>query len=249
MNKVTEELDYKGKDDTIGERIGYIRRLKRMKQEDLAKRLHIKRNALSQYEQNKRNIPLDIIVDISKILEIPTDYLLGINEIEDYDMENQNIGNTIGLSSKSIKVLQQMKKYNSTELKTIDFLIRQEEIFPANSISFEAPADISKEELERLEIQAFEKQEQEEKKWNDKHFTIISAIDKFLNVEIQNEELYVTKNSIRKEEDFNTQFQKILHTKKRIDIKKIIDSALLSDVNSELRKAKKYFERRKQNKK
>lgn len=249
MNKVTEELDYKGKDNTIGERIGYIRRLRKIKQEDLAEKLHIKRNALSNYEQDKRNPPLDIIVNISKILEIPTDYLLGINEIEDYDMEEQNIGNTIGLSSKSIKVLQEMKKYNSTALRTIDFLIRQEEMFPAVSIGFEASADISQEELEKLEVQAFEKVEQEENKWNSKHFTIISAIDKFLNVQIPNEELYVTKNSIKKEEDFNTQFQKILHTKKKIDIKKIVDTALINDINTELRKAKKYIEGRNQNKK
>lgn len=134
-------------------------------------------------------------------------------------------------------------------LDTINFLIQQEAMFSVTTIGIEAPADITQEELKKIETQAFEKVEQEENKWNNKHFTIIGAIDKFLNVEIPSEEIYVTKNSIKKEEDFNTQFQKMLHTKKKIDIKKIVDTALLSDINTELRKAKRYLERRKQNKK
>ena len=122
-------------------------------------------------------------------------------------------------------------------------------MFPSVSIGFVAPADISQEEMEKLEIQAFKKAEEEEIKWYDKHFTIINAIDKFLNIQIPSEEMYVTKNSIKREEDFSTQFQKILHTKKNIDIKKIVDSALISDINIELRKAKKYIEGRNKNKK
>lgn len=249
MNKVTQDPEYMGKNNTIGERIAYKRMLKEMKQEDLAKKLNITRNALSQYEKNKRNVPLDIIVKISKILKVPTDYLLGINEIEDYDTRDQNIGNTIGLSSKAIEVLKEMKRYNSTQLDTIDFLIRQEEMFPTTSISFETPADITQEELKKLEEKEFEKYEQKENEWNNKHSTIITAIDKYFNVGIPNEELHITENSIKKEKDFNTQLQKILHTKKKINIKEVVDNALLNDIDTELKKAKKYLERRNQNKK
>lgn len=252
MNKVTDEmnLDYKGKNDTIGERIGYIRRLRGKKQAELANELHIERTILSYYEQNKRKkIPLDIIIDISKILDVPTDYLLGINEIEENDKERQKIGNTLGLSSKAIKVLEEMKKYNASQLETIDFLIRQEENYPISSFIIETPANITQEELNKLEKQEFEKYERKEKEWEEKHSTIISAIDKYFNIAIQNEELLVTENSIKKEKDFVTQLQKALHTKKKIDIKEVVDTALLKDIEKELEKAKKYMERRKQSKK
>lgn len=249
MNKVTQDPDYMGKDNTIGERIGYIRRLKGIKQDDLAEKLHIKRNALSNYETDKRGVPLDIIVSIAQILEVPTDYLLGINEIEDYDIRNQEIGNTLGLSSKAIKVLKEMKSYNSSQLKTIDFLIRQEEIYPVSSVYIETPTNITQEELNKLEKQAFEKQEQKENEWNEKHSTIITAIDNYFNVSIPNEELHITEESTKKEKDFATQFQRILHTKKKINLKEVVDNALLKDIEKELGKAKQYLERRKQNKK
>lgn len=249
MNKVTTNPDYKGENDTIGERIGYIRRIRNMKQEELADKLSIKRNTLSQYEQDKRTVPVDIIIKISEFLEVPTDYLLGRNEIEEYNANNQLIGNTIGLSNKAIKILKEMKIHNDGRLKTIDFLIRQEELFPINSIVIDKPDNISQEEIEKLEDKALEKLEQEEEKWRNKHSTIISALDNYFNVLIDNEDLFVTKNSIKKEKDFNSQLQKILHTKKKINIKKIIDNTLLSNVNTEIRKAKQYIERRQQNKK
>lgn len=249
MNKVTTNPDYKGERNTIGERIGYIRRIRNMKQEDLAKKLGVKRNTLSQYEQDKRTVPLDIIIKISELLKVPTDYLLGRNEIEEYNADNQLIGNTIGLSNKAIEILKEMKKHNNSQLKTIDFLIRQEELFPINSIAIDKPNNISQEELEKLEEEALEKLEQEEQKWSDKHSTIISALDNYFNILLDNEDLFVTRNSIKKEKDFNSQLQKVLHTKKKINIKKIIDNALLSDVNTEIRKAKRYIERRQQNKK
>ena len=54
---------------------------------------------------------------------------------------------------------------------------------------------------------------------------------------------------IKKEEDFETELQKVLQTKEKIDVKKLVDTALISDINFKLKHAKKYLEGRNQNKK
>ena len=61
--------------------------------------------------------------------------------------------------------------------------------------------------------------------------------------------MYITNDNIKKEKDFETQLQKVLQTKEKVDIKKLVDTALISDINFKLKRAKDYSERRKQNKK
>lgn len=57
--------------ETIGERIGYIRKTKRISQKDLAKQLKIKANALSNYERGKRRVPSELINPIAEKLDVP----------------------------------------------------------------------------------------------------------------------------------------------------------------------------------
>lgn len=60
----------------LGARIAAMRRKKGMSQSDMARRLKISASAMGMYEQGRREPPLDILVEMSCLLEVSTDYLL-----------------------------------------------------------------------------------------------------------------------------------------------------------------------------
>lgn len=49
-------------------------------QSALANLLHIKQNTYSQYESGKRQIPVDVLIQLSNIYQTSTDYILGITD-------------------------------------------------------------------------------------------------------------------------------------------------------------------------
>lgn len=60
----------------LGQRIAVMRRQTGMSQAQLAKKLGISPSAVGMYEQGRREPPLDILVALSGILGVTTDYLL-----------------------------------------------------------------------------------------------------------------------------------------------------------------------------
>ena len=46
----------------------------------LADRLHIRQNTYSQYENGQRQLPVDVLIQLSKIYKTSTDYILGITD-------------------------------------------------------------------------------------------------------------------------------------------------------------------------
>ena len=65
------------KNELIGKRIKKARNIANISQETLARRLFISRTCLSNYEANRRSIPIPTLFRISEALEVPMDYLLG----------------------------------------------------------------------------------------------------------------------------------------------------------------------------
>ena len=61
-------------------RLKDIREDSDMKQVELAKMLHIKQNTLSQYENEQREVPLNILIQMAVIFDTSTDYLLGLTD-------------------------------------------------------------------------------------------------------------------------------------------------------------------------
>lgn len=61
---------------TIGERMKAARVRKGLTQEQLAEKLNIERSAVCHYEKDRREPSLAILVEISDILEVSTDYKL-----------------------------------------------------------------------------------------------------------------------------------------------------------------------------
>ncbi len=75
----------------IGRKISENRKKLKISQIEFAKNLNISNTTLSQYESGDINIPLQKIVEISKILNITPNYLLGFEEKEDYKMSNYDL--------------------------------------------------------------------------------------------------------------------------------------------------------------
>mgnify|MGYP000856315336 CR=1 FL=1 len=75
----------------VGKKISENRKKLKISQIEFAKNLNISNATLSQYESGDINIPLQKIVEISKILDITPNYLLGFEEKEDYKMNNYDL--------------------------------------------------------------------------------------------------------------------------------------------------------------
>jgi len=51
-----------------------------IKQKDIAEYLHIKQNTYSQYENEQRQLPIDVLIKLSKYYNVSTDYILGLTK-------------------------------------------------------------------------------------------------------------------------------------------------------------------------
>lgn len=49
-------------------------------QEQVANYLHIRQNTYSQYENGKRQLPLECLIALAKLYNTSTDYLLGLTD-------------------------------------------------------------------------------------------------------------------------------------------------------------------------
>lgn len=72
---------------TLGERIRTQRVLMQMTQEELAEVLCIKKSTVSMYENDKVDIKGSVITELSKVLNTSPNYLLGMEEYDEYEME------------------------------------------------------------------------------------------------------------------------------------------------------------------
>ena len=49
-------------------------------QSSVAQYLNIKQNTYSQYENEKRQLPIDVLIKLSKFYKVSTDYILGLED-------------------------------------------------------------------------------------------------------------------------------------------------------------------------
>ena len=48
----------------------------------IAEYLNIKQNTYSQYENEQRQIPLDLLIKLAKYFNVSTDYILGVTDVK-----------------------------------------------------------------------------------------------------------------------------------------------------------------------
>ena len=61
-------------------RLKDIREDRDIKQKDLAAFLHIRQNTYSQYENGQRQLPIDILIKLSRYYNVSTDYILELTD-------------------------------------------------------------------------------------------------------------------------------------------------------------------------
>ncbi len=61
-------------------RIKELREDNDITQKELAEHLHIKQNTYSQYENGQRQLPIDILIALSKYYKVSTDFILGLSD-------------------------------------------------------------------------------------------------------------------------------------------------------------------------
>ena len=98
---------------SIGKRIKKARENCNMKQEDLAEKLYCKRELISYYENGNRYIKTDTLINLSKILNVSADYLLGLVPEPTTDMTLKEVCNFTGLSEKTITMFIELKKLDT----------------------------------------------------------------------------------------------------------------------------------------
>ena len=62
-------------------RLRDLREDRDLTQQQLAEQLHIRQNTYSQYENGRRQLPLDALIQLAQFYGVSTDYLLGLTDV------------------------------------------------------------------------------------------------------------------------------------------------------------------------
>lgn len=71
----------------LKDRLRKARKARKLTQEELAKKLKTTKSTISNYENGHSSPPNEMLIDLSKILNVSTDYLLGLTDKENYPDE------------------------------------------------------------------------------------------------------------------------------------------------------------------
>ena len=99
--------------ESLGERIGKLRKEKRLTQAELAQQIHVGQKLISDYELNKLRPNYEIIIKLALALEITTDELLGLKNIK-----------TNGKNKPSKKIIRRMEKIGTLPVSQQKFILR-----------------------------------------------------------------------------------------------------------------------------
>ena len=99
---------------TFGERLGFVRKRKKLSQADIGKLININGDAYGRYERNEVKPTIEMATKIANALKISLDYLVGSTDIE--------------LDTELLKRIEHVSKLSQKEKEhiyiTIDALIR-----------------------------------------------------------------------------------------------------------------------------
>lgn len=72
----------------IGKQIKELRKSKHITQTELSEHLNVGQSTLANFENEKRIIPVDIIIKLADYFDVTTDYLLGLSPISSSPQES-----------------------------------------------------------------------------------------------------------------------------------------------------------------
>ena len=95
---------------TVGEKIKEVRLEQELLQKDLAQKIHVAANTLSQFENGKANPSYEVLIALADFFEVSTDYLLGRED----DFGNVSIqSNEPILSGEEQRLIETYRKLNA----------------------------------------------------------------------------------------------------------------------------------------
>lgn len=219
----------------VCDRIKSLREQKGITQDKLSNILNVSRTVIGHYETD-RVPPIDKLISIANYFETSIDYLLGRTDISKLDVTNQKIGKKTGLNDKSIEILENIK--NTDMIKTINYLIEQEEMFLLNGFSPITQKGITQDEYNKAFEKAQESYEQEVKKVDTNCIPILSNIHNYLKAEITKEDMYIINGTLKKISELGYKVNRLL-AEETINTNEIIENTFLEKLKMQLRELKK----------
>lgn len=114
--------------ETIGQRINTALALSNIKQKELAKELGVKDNVISYWCNGNRTPNTEQIIKISKLLNVSTDYLLGLSDAATSDKDLQSVCDYVGLRISTIKKLHYLNEHNILQCDKENFKYYYEDL-------------------------------------------------------------------------------------------------------------------------
>jgi len=105
---------------TLGEKLLQLRKSKGLSQEQLAVQITVSRQAISKWELGEAMPDTDNVVQLSKIFNVSTDYLLNDNYGEGTDAENE--ASSITITNELPRIDVNVEKSNKSTQKIIGFI-------------------------------------------------------------------------------------------------------------------------------
>ena len=224
---------------SLGEKIKYVRTKSLMSQEVFAKKIGRQRPEVAMYESGTRTPDIYTLKEIAIQCNVSVDYLLGINNVETSNIKVNDINKLTGLSEKAVNNLIILNKtFNGYLIPTINYLIEQEEFDDYNS-------NTNLENIQNADISRIYDVIMELKDKQINSHRIISKINNYLNASIKKDSnaiLHITNNGLKKVDEFNSDYEKVLFTNETIFSQDIIDNVLISHINDELKQAKQDYQ-------
>ncbi len=249
-----EKNEGKNINEYIGRRIKEIRIEKELKQENLVKKLDVKRPTISKYETGEIAIPLDTLKKISEILNISIDYLFGITTCKTPKKEYRALCDSTGITDTAIKILEDLNFVYSGQylIPLLNFLIEQENLQPDESFFEGIYSQIENSKMTDKEKKRYTRKVQNiydrmYKRWEDKNYIpLLSKIENYITAEAEDENLcLMLSGKIKREKEITNDIEK-LHIIKKIPKQKILDEILLDEIIEDLKKLKqKYIKEKK----
>lgn len=209
------------------------------KREDLAKAIGVSSVAIGQYYNGETLPSIEKLIKIADYFHVSTDYLLGKTKIQTLDVTIKQICEITGLSESAIEVLRSHNENWPYLLEVINFLIEQETMPPdeAELLQITENPDISNEQKKKAE-QEFKI---EYSKWEQKDYkNIISVIMDYFLLSNDTGEFLLTQKNLKKIDKSMSQFEQAMGYA-RISSKEIIETAMFTKLQDQLRKAKQKY--------
>lgn len=105
----------------IGQRLKELRKSRRITQTELSERINISQSTLANFENEKRTLPIDILIKIAQYFDVSTDYILGLSEVSELSTDNNFIHYVYdeSLSEDEKKLVETYRHLNSDEQKIV----------------------------------------------------------------------------------------------------------------------------------